>query len=83
MEADGAGLKRAASNDGKLGELDGTTLEDERSLGKKLTEWRRERSEGSGGKERRGILAALEGVKQGVHKKKNGFDGRTERDGVS
>ncbi len=44
MEADGAGLKRVASNDGKLGEWDGTTLEEGGSLGKKLMEWRRERS---------------------------------------
>ncbi len=48
MEADGAGLMRAASNDGGLGEWDGTTLEEGGSLGKKLTEWGRERSEGEG-----------------------------------
>ncbi len=53
MEADGAGLMRAASNDGGLGEWDGMTLE--------------ERSEGSGGEGRgREIFATQEGVKKGV-----------------
>jgi hypothetical protein len=51
METDGAGLKRVASNDGKFGEWDGTALEEGGSLEKKLTEWRRERSEGSRGED--------------------------------
>jgi hypothetical protein len=38
MEVEGAGLKKAASNDGKFGEWDGTTQEEGGSLGKKLTE---------------------------------------------
>ncbi len=38
MEANGAGLKRAASNDGKFSEWDGTAQEEGGNLGKKLTE---------------------------------------------
>jgi hypothetical protein len=38
MEADGVGLKKAASNDGKFGECDGMAQEEGGSLGKKLTE---------------------------------------------
>ncbi len=48
MEADGAKLMRVASNDGGLGEWDRTALEEGGSLGKKLTKWGRERSEGEG-----------------------------------
>jgi hypothetical protein len=49
MEADGARLKKAASNDGKFGECDRTAQEEGGSLGKKLTDGRRKRSEGSRG----------------------------------
>jgi hypothetical protein len=61
MEADGAGLKRATNNDGKLGEWDGTTLEEGGSLGKKLTEWRRERSKGSRGEGEAGDFSCTRG----------------------
>jgi len=39
MEDDGAGLMKKASNDGGLGECDGTTLEKWRSFWKKRTEF--------------------------------------------
>ncbi len=65
MKADGAGLMKAASNDGGLGEWDRTALEEGGSLGKKLTEWRRERSQGSGGERREErFFDAPEGVKE-------------------
>ncbi len=68
MEADGAGLMRAASNDGGLGEWDGTALEEGGSLGEKLTEWRRERSEGSRGEgRRRKIFSCTGGCEAGGH----------------
>ncbi len=68
MEADRAGLMRVASNDGGLGEWDGTTLEEGGSLGEKLTEWRRERSEGSGGEGGgREIFSCTGGCEDGGH----------------
>jgi hypothetical protein len=39
MEDDGAGLMKAATNDGELGEWDGTALEEWRSFWKKRTEF--------------------------------------------
>jgi hypothetical protein len=64
MEANGAGLRRAASNDGKSGEWDGTALEEGGRLGKKLTEWRREKSEEKGVK-RRWLRETWKSVEEG------------------
>jgi hypothetical protein len=43
MEADGAGMKRAASNDGKFGEWDRTAMVEGGNLRKKLMERKKRR----------------------------------------